>query len=472
MPERTFPQNERALNVGPNVVRGTDGSRIFNGFITENERSADLTGTQKYTTYANLVSNVNIIAAGLRVTLNLVSKPAWSAEPANPENPRAVELAEEVEKILFDEMRTPFHRIVRQAALFTFFGFSVHEWTGRIREDGSFGFLDIQRRTQKSIERWDVMADGEVVGVVQRAPQSSEYIYLPRWKLLYLVDDSINDSPEGMGILRHVADAARRLRKFEQLEGIGFQTDLQGIPVLRGPFAELTPSDASGSDPDATRRAEIVSRLESFIDNHNRGESMGLLLDSVTYTTSDDQNKPSTTYKYDVDLLSGGSTSFEEIAAAISRLQHEIARVMGVEHLLLGSDGVGSLALSRDKSSTFGLIVAKTIKELRETFQKDLVRTIFERNGWPMELAPRLKTEAIEHRTIEEVTAALRDLSAAGVKLSREDELVQEVIDLLGMQRLDPSIQPAPVVPGGDLREERPGNPDKDEEDADDGVDE
>ena len=119
--------------------------------------------------------------------------------------------------------------------MYRFYGFSIQEWTARRRDDGFLTFADIAPRSQRTIERWDVDEAGQVLGALQRSPQTQEEIYLPREKLLYIVDDTLNDSPEGLGLFRHLVAPSRRLKRYEQLEGFGFETDLRGIPIGRSP---------------------------------------------------------------------------------------------------------------------------------------------------------------------------------------------------------------------------------------------
>ena len=53
---------------------------------------------------------------------------------------------------------------------------------------------------------------GTVEGIWQRSPQTQEYYYIPRAKTFYLVDDTLNDSPEGMGLFRMMVQASERLK--------------------------------------------------------------------------------------------------------------------------------------------------------------------------------------------------------------------------------------------------------------------
>jgi hypothetical protein len=227
-------------------------------------------------------------------------------------------------------------------------------------------------------------------------------------------------------------EPAKRLQRYEQLEGWGFETDLRGIPVGRGPFAELQAMVNDG-ELSVEQRAAMEKPLRDFIQNHIRGPKLGLLLDSITYVTTDEAQRPSSTPKWGMDLLKAPAGTQEEVARAIERLNRELARLIGVEGLLLGGDKVGSLALSRDKSHNLFLIVDGTLGELREAVKSDLLTRLWELNGWPSEMMPKLKTEAMRFRDVEQVTAALRDMALSGAVLAPDDPAIAEVRELLSL---------------------------------------
>ena len=139
-----------------------------------------------------------------------------------------------------------------------------------------------------------------------------------------------------------------------------------------------------------------------------------------------------------MELLDGGTYGFAELHEAILRTQREIARVFGTEHMMLGENSAGSRALSNDKTTLFGLLVDDTLRELREQVESDLVKPLFALNGWDEDLMPTMKTSTQVFRNVEELTGAIRDLAQAGVQVDRQDEAVQEIMDLLGLTRLAP----------------------------------
>jgi hypothetical protein len=325
--------------------------------------------------------------------------------------------------------------------MYRFYGFSIQEWTARRRDDGVITLADVAPRAQMTCERWDLDEEGNVLGVLQRNPQNQRDIYLPRSKLLYMVDDTLSDSPEGLGLFRHLVAPAQRLARYEQLEGIGFETDLRGIPIGRGPFTKLAQDVQAGRISKADRTA-IEGPIRNFIKNHVKTAKLGILLDSIAYESKDEAGRPSSVKQWDIDLLKGGSTSFEQNAAAIERLNREMARILGVEQLMLGSDSSGSFALSKDKTSSFYLLVDGTLTETREQAEDDLLWPMWQLNGWPEEMMPSLKTEAVRFTDVEQVAATLRDMATAGAVLDERDPVIDEVRDLMGMSRRPPEIVP------------------------------
>lgn len=414
----------------PFETKGYSGAVVYSGYVQQNEKDSRLIGTRRYVTFSEMLANTAIVSAGVRYFLNIVSKPVWRVEPAD-DSEIAEYYAELVESMLYD-MDTPWFKIIRRASLYRFYGFSVQEWTAKLRPDGVIGMKDIAPRPQATIERWDVDERGHVHGVYQASPVTFDIAYIPRNKLVYIVDDTLHDSPEGLGLFRHLVSPTDRLRRYEELEGFGYEADLRGIPVARAPLAEIESLVQEGklsrSDANALKQP-----LTDFVENHIRGPKLGLLLDSMTYQSLDESATPSGIPQWDVKLLEGSNANAQEVAAAIHRVSLEIARILGVENLLIGGDGSGSLALSRDKSYNFYLLIEATLNELVESFEHDFIDPIWRMNGFDPALKPSFKTDSLRFRDAEQLTAALRDVAQAGVPLAPDDPAINEIRDHLGL---------------------------------------
>lgn len=426
--------NMRDAKVDPASTLGTPGTVIYGGYLEDGETDHSLKGTERYRTYSNILANTTIVATGVRFFLNLIAKASWTVEPAD-KSMKAKNIAKEFEHMMQD-METPWHRIVRRAAMYRFYGFSIQEWTAKRNGNSNIAFLDIEPRPQITIARWDVDSRGSVLGVEQQNAADYSTVYIPRSKLVYLTDDTLNSSPEGLGLFRHLVKRATALERFEELEAYGYETDLRGIPIGRAPLAALDIMEQNGELTKA-QRAQIEAPLKNFLKRHIKNPRLALLLDSITYQSQDEAGSPSNVPQWDVNLLkSDNGTAQAEVSAAIERLNRDIAVLLGIEGLLLGRTN-GSYALSENKSENFSLIVDSTLKEIEETFEKDFVLPIFRLNGWDERLKPQLKTNKIQYRDIQSITGALKDMAQAGAMLMPEDPAVLELRDMLGLPRPD-----------------------------------
>jgi hypothetical protein len=453
------------------------------GTFDEPDRELNLVGSRRFDEFDRMVRDVAIVGAGVRLFLNLISNAVWTVNPPEDLDEGQLKTAQEFADQAYDDlfgMTTSWSSIVRKTAAFRLQGFSIQEWTAVKKEDGRIGFLDVEHRPQRTIARWKRDAGGTVESVVQRVPGRGD-VELPRSKIIYAVDDTLTDSPEGIGLFRHMAKTAGRLRMFLELEEIGFTTDLRGIPIARAPLGELrqevVDAGPEGSDARAkaeARRTSLLAPLRDFLNKHVRNEKTGVLLPSDTYLgqTADKATTPSSVPKWAMELLNGESQSFDAMANAVNRMNQELARILGVEHLLLGSDGGGSLALARSKVGTFYLTVTSTLLDLCEIYDRDLLSRWSELNNVPEELRPQMGVNEISDRDIEQVLDSLAKLAQAGAPLMPDDPAVGEIYDLLGLTRPpergdemdlslnpnrgDPAAKPEPKDPENDNMETNP----------------
>lgn len=449
----------------PTKAIGVPGTIVLQGYVEERESDARLIGERKYCTYSEMLANNLVVAVSVRLFLRLISRSTLTAVPADTSDGQ--EMADLLIEILND-METPLPRVVKRSAMYQFYGFQVQEWISKKRPDGVIGFADVQPRAQETIRRWDLDDLSRVEGVTQRLPLGGEEVYLPRSKIVYIVDDSLNASPEGVGLFRHCVSATARLAAFEYLEGVGFETDLRGIPVGYTPIADM--QQAGLSDVQIN---QINAGLNDFVTNRVRTEKTGVILDSATYT--DFEGKPSSVRKQQVELLRGGSSNQAEVGSSIMRLNKEIARLFGAEGLYLGDTGSGSLALSKDKTRNLLAMVDSVMTEITTALDRDLVRVLWKQNGWNEESMPKLAHKSVSFTDALEQAEILSELAKAGGVVLPNDPAVNEV-------RVSAGLSPIPEEMMNEIEEQRmqaqtdaliselPERQDEDEEDVDNGV--
>jgi hypothetical protein len=427
-------QTEGPKRVSPFRERGKMGTAVVGGRVYETDVNAKMRGDQKYITAAEMLTNMSIVAAGVRHFLDLVAKPAWSFDPAD-DSPEALEYAEFIKEVISDT-RTSWARIVRRFGMYKFYGFSTGEWTAKKRKDGKIGLLDIEARPQHTIKRWAIDESGNVTGVWQRPPMTGEEIWLPRQKLLYLVDDMMTDSPEGLGWLRALAEPMERLKRLQELETTGYERNLAGTPIGRIPYAEIADAVEAG-EIEQSEADEMISEMEDFLDLQKKQPTTSLALESMPYVNQTDSGESfSSVFKWGMELLRGDLTGMDHLGESIDRITYEMAMIIGVQGLLVGKQGAGSLALSQDKSTTMYLVVNSTLGDMREAVDRDVIDTIWMLNGFPEEMKPRSRTEDVTPKDVGKITDALRSLASAGATISNRDPVVNNVRDLMGVERM------------------------------------
>lgn len=420
--------------VNPFEERGVSGTAVFGGYVEVKEKSHKLYGQERYRTASDILANVSIVAAGTRYFLNLLAKPSWRVEPA--EGGEGDKYADLVEEIMHD-MVTPWPRLIRRAGMYKYHGFGIHEWTAKRRDDGVVGVLDIESRPQHTIEQWQVDEKGTVTGVIQRSPQTGAFIPIPRSKVIYLIDDMLTDSPEGMGWFRHLVDPAERLMKYLQLEAWAFQRDLSGTPVGRAPLLQIEKMVKTGI-LDRAKADSMVRQMEEFIELQSKKNNTGILLDSQPHESlTADGFSVSSVPQWQIELLQGSTTSLPVIIQSLARLTEDMARIIGVENILLGQGGKGSLALSQDKSHNMYLNIDSALGDMAATITKDLLDPLWILNGWPEESKPQLKTEAVAFKDVDQIAATLREMASAGATLAPDDPAINDVRQLLGISEAD-----------------------------------
>lgn len=429
-----------ANRVSPYREAGVSGTAVYGGFVQVIERNPEVAGYRRYETFSDILVNTSIVAAGIRYFLGLATKPTWTVSaaqdlPEGQSSDEAKTAAEFVENVLAD-MDVSWRRVVKRSGMYRFYGFSIQEWQAKKRADGLVGIENIEARPQHTIYQWDIdPVSGRVLGVVQRSPQTGELFYIPRWKFVYLVDDTLSDSPEGLGILRQVTEPAERLKEYLKIEGIGFDRDLRGTPIGRAPIAEL--ENMKRERPDDKAFAEQIDKaimaMRNFIQTQAKDVNTGLVFDSSPYKNiTGEGHSWASSLRWGMELLQGNATGIEHLGAAIERTNWEIARILGVETLLVGQSS-GSRALSEDKSRNIYLQVNGMLADMSEMFGRDLMDGLWSLNGFDDRLKPTLEPEDVSFMSVQEVAATLRDMATAGAVLAPSDPAVAEVYEMLGL---------------------------------------
>lgn len=438
----------------PYAEMGVAGTAVFGGYVQIKERSPEWIGRQKWITASELAINTSIVGAGVHYFLNLVAYPHWQFKPSDEDDEEACALAEFCDDVL-NNMGTPWYKVVRRAAMYRFNGFGIQEWTAKLRDDGLIGFKDVEARPPHTIEKWDVDNDGTVLGMWQRSPQTGEMLGIPRDKVLYLVEDTLSDSPEGLGMFRHLASPYNRLKQLQDLEIRAYERDLRGIPIARAPLTMINKAVAQGTLT-SDQAQQMVADMEAMVKLQVKQSDTGLVLDSLPYfSDSDSGDQVSGLPQWNFELLSGAGVGYAEIMAAIDRIQREMARILGVEHLMMGDTG-GNRALSEDKSRNLYLVGNSVLKHVSSQVKQDILTPLFKLNGFPMKKMPTPETEDITFKNADAIAGALGKIASAGAPLSPNDPVINDMRELMGISRVPTDQMAQGAMPPNPMLQQLP----------------
>lgn len=408
-------------NTAPN---GGDGIQAYGGWLTPDERNPELVGINKWRRFAN-AHHTAIVATGLRYRCNLLASAKWHAE-ANPRGGRDAERAVDIvtQGLLTAQMPRTWTASVRKASMFQANGFSLFEWCVKRRDDGMIVFSELGHRPPHTIQRWDKPSEqAPWQAVAQLTRQGNEFV-IPRERLWYCWDDTLTDMPDGVGLLRHVIELVRRLGVLEGLEGVAYETDVRGMPIGRAPIEELRglaeqKHGTGGSEAQikgfiADRTRKLRENLEGIVKTPDKLQ--WLLLDSATYRNAD-QSSVAAVQKWAFDLLKGDGRGLMELDKVIGRLQLEIARVFGIEFVMMGAGTKGSQAMHADKTSMLAASLDAALTEIGTSGTRDLARPLVALNGLdPDTCTPTLVAEPVDRHDVAAVCQALLSLSQAGLQ--------------------------------------------------------
>lgn len=461
-----------ATAVAKKGATGTDGFWAPGGFIVSGERDPKLQNRQKWVSYDNLPANVAIVMGALNITLTLAGGVKWTLTQNKNGGRAARKCMDLVQDGLIDaRMDKPWRNVVRRHYMKKFRGFAMHAKSWRVDSKGRQVYAGLEHRPQWTIERWIQAAEGEPwTAVVQRGRSGKEFPPIAREDLFYSVEDGISGEPDGLGLFRALVKLANTLEGLEQLERIGFDTDMRGTPIGRAPLAKLAQETVTfggcAQDDQAAIKAYVqgqVKFLDDLLQNHLVTKDRSILFDSAVYNSqaTDGSLTPTAVYEWGLDTVKTAISGMPELGAAIARVTRLMAILMNAEWLLLGSeDSGGTYNMHANKTAMMGLAINGGLDDIADDANRDLVWPLVARNGFNPETdAPKLEHEPIPTESILAAAQALVLIQQAGL---RPDDKAGDVIraraDLPAAPKVDPALLQAPrarapeitTTPGGD----------------------
>ena len=419
---------------------GYSGANTRFGQIRADEFQNELKGKQGIRKYREMRDNDATIGAVMYATEQILRDVPRIVEPADKKNEKAVEMAKWLETV-FDDMEHSLDDHISEALSSLTFGFAVFEPVYKIRggpkfvdpkrkskhSDGHYGIRKLASRAQWTIDSFKVdEKTGEILGVNQeRSALTSNFI--PKNKLVHYRTTTTNNDPSGRSILRNAFKSYVYLNTMQVTEGIAVERELNGIPIIRIPSDYLA-DDATEDQVAIRKMAERIGRDLKF------NEQGSIVLPSDVWVVED---KATTHRLVDVELIASNGNRNIAIDPIIRRYQHDIARSVMAEFLMLGSSTTGSYALSKSKTDIFLRSVESYINTIYDVLNEQVVKPLWEINGFDVELMPTLKAGDVAPHDLDALGSYLRNLNGADINLTEQVDIIDALLANAELPLLD-----------------------------------
>jgi len=415
-------------------VLGVAGDNTYNGQIRADEFLPELRGKKAIRKYREMRDNDSTIGAVMYATEQVLRDVDLKVMPDN-DSAEAKEEAEFVKSVLDDMDHTLDDHIAESLSNLSY-GFAWFEVIYKRRNgptersdkkrskysDGRMGVRKIAIRAPWTISRFDVdQQTGDVKGIYQDGSGYNNSNYIPTRKSLYYRTTTINGDPAGRSILRNAYTSYEYVNNLQSIEAIAVERELAGIPVARIP-AEYLSGDATAA------QSGFVNNLQSILRDVKFNEQGYIILPSDTYPDKD--GAPTNQKLVDVELMSSSGSRNIEIDTIVRRYQHDIARSVLSEFLMLGGGNTGSYALSKSKTDLFLRALESYIQAIVDVLNKQLVERLWELNGLNYDMMPTIVAGDVAPHDLREIAAFLRNLNGADINVSDHPEVIQDLMDI------------------------------------------
>ena len=434
----------RVGNLAPSdfyVEAGNTGLKVFGGYVIE-EFEPNLRGLRGARMMREMWDTDPTIGAIIFVISQAIRKVQWHLSPADQSLPSL--LAQEFFESTMADMDHTWDDFMSEVMSMFIWGYAPFEIVLKIRNgadakdpryrsrfnDGMIGIRKLAMRSQETILRWIMDADNnDILGVVQ-IPWTGGIRTIPAEKMLLFRTISFRNNPEGRSLMRNAYRPYYFRKRMEEIEAIGIERDLAGLPVLKIP-AELIAAANSGSDPKA---AATLAAYKNMIINIRRNTQEGVVIPG----DCDAHGKP----LFDLTLLhSGGQRQFDT-STIINRYTQLIATTVMADFLLLGhTSRGGSQALGTSKVDMFYSAIEGMVQNIVSTLNSQLIPLLGTLNGIPSKNWPQFYSDKAEQVDLGKLGAFINALAASGMQLFPNPNLEEYLYQVAGLPEPDDETQ-------------------------------
>ena len=394
---------------------GGSGLRQNSGFINE-EFLTRLHWPAAGEIYQEMSHNDPVVTAMLLVSKQLFRNVSWSVKAAS--DSQADQQAAEFLRECMNDMATTWLDFIEEITSYFEYGWAYHEIVYKRRDgysrdekksskydDQRIGWKRMPGRSQVSLAGWAFDDENEFKGMYQQVAKGPRIqdVLIPIERSLLFRTTTARGNPEGKSFLRGAYRPWYFKKHIEEIEGIGVERDLAGLPVV------MTPENVDIFNP-SDNPANIAAKTgaERIVASIRNDRNAGVVLP----------------YGWDLKLLSSGSSRLFDTSTIINRYDQRIAITMLADIVMLGADKVGSFALAKVKESMLATCLDAQLKSIVDILNRTAVPRLFSYNTFPgITDYPQFQTGTVVAPDLKELGEYIKSLTGSQMNMFPDDEL-------------------------------------------------
>jgi hypothetical protein len=256
---------------------------------------------------------------------------------------------------------------------------------------------------------------------------ASKNVFIPIKKSILFTTRKYKANPEGRSIYRNAVLDWFYLKRISEIEAVGIERDLTGLPVMEVPEQLL--STKAKPEHVALRRA-----FETMLGQIRNNERAYALIPSEMGI----EGNP-TGYRFRL-MSTGGARQFDLNTTKLY-YKNSILQASLAMFIQLGTASAGSFALASSQTNLFSVSLGTILDNICNTFNKYAIEPLMQFNNCPMELCPKMVHGDIETPPLAEIGAYVMSLANAG-QLPEDDAIKRKLLEYakLPMPELEEGI--------------------------------
>ena len=376
---------------------GNSGTKWSQGSpqLPQDEFLTALQGIKGIKIYQEMADNDPIVTAILHAIKQVLREVRWSVKSSssdpNTEDENVAFLKENMRSM--DHSWSDFMSDVY--SIFTY-GWALFEEVYALR-NGKIWWKKLAHRSQGSLYAWELGEHKNVVGMWQGIDSRVEKVYIPFSKCLHFVTEHKSGNPEGYSLLRGAYRPYYFKKNLEEIEAIGAEKDLVGMP-------ELTPPEGFSMDDEKAETAAALTWAKNILTNVRRDEQDGLFLP----------------FGWNFRLVpSPGQRAFN-VNEIIDRKSKEIALTVLAQFIMLGMERTGSYALAKELIDMFYMSLESWADYIATVINRQGVTRLFALNGITNDV-PYIVHTSVRRQDLRDITYFVSNLfDSSKITLSAE----------------------------------------------------